>query len=189
VLIEVGGSRPSYLLGTAEPEVVRCMDEHIKPGDVFYDLGANVGYFSLVAAALGARVVAFEPFPDNLRLLQRNAEGRDVEVRPVAVSDREGFASFEAGPTSQDGKLGEGDLTVPTVALDGDPTFVKVDVEGAELDVVRGMRCHPNVVLVELHDEPYSFEHPVAVELANRGYRLSWLEQERSWAPHLLAVS
>lgn len=193
--IEVGDSRPSYLLGTAERAVQDAMAERLGPGDVFYDLGANVGYFSMVAAALGAKVYAYEPFPSNVALLERNARGLPIAVRPSAASDRAGEGAFAEGPTSQDGKLSDsGGLTVRTVALDDEtpaPTFVKIDVEGAEAAVLEGMRRtlseHHPVVLVELHDEPYTFEHPVALGLLEHGYQLSWLERERGWAPHLLA--
>src|SRR5262245_36111858 len=62
-------------LGTYEMDLQRLIVSSLKPGDVFYDVGANVGFFSLLAASLvGSRgtVIAFEPLPRNIALLQQN---------------------------------------------------------------------------------------------------------------------
>jgi FkbM family methyltransferase len=209
--MNVGDSRPSYLLGTAEQEVQEFIAEHLQRGGVFYDLGANVGYFTLVGASLvgkEGRVRAYEPFPDNAELLRHNVAANglvQVEVVEAAVSDSAGQASFEVGPTSQDGRLGEGGVTVRTQRVDDDvaagapvPTLVKIDVEGAELAALTGMRetleRHRPTVLCELHERPFDLDaHPVAGLLRELGYRLAWLEEGvedgKHWAPHLVAVA
>ena len=84
LLMDLAGSRPSYLLGTAEPDVVRFFEQTIQPGDTVFDLGANVGYFTLIAAALtgpDGRVVAYEPIPANAAALRRNVQLERVVKR------------------------------------------------------------------------------------------------------------
>lgn len=72
------------------------MAERLKPGDVFVDVGANIGYFSLLASKLvgpGGRVVAIEASPEVFDLLRRNLElnkAHNVRAVNVAISDREG---------------------------------------------------------------------------------------------------
>ena len=207
MVIDVAGSRPSYILGTAEPEVRDFLASHLKPGGSFYDLGANIGYFTLVGASLvgpAGAVRSYEPFPANLAALRRNVELNalsNVVIVPAAVADRAGEARFEVGPTDQDGRIGEGDLVVRTVSIDDElasgappPTVVKIDVEGAEGKVLEGMsatlRDRRPIVLCELHEDPFDLDaHPVARALAAHGYELAWLTDEPGlWAPHLVGL-
>jgi FkbM family methyltransferase len=132
----------------------------LRRGDCVIDVGANVGYFSLVAAELvgpEGSVHAFEPAPQVLPLLQENARlnpQANLQVHGAAVTDRSGQTRFYAAPRGRSGyssirDLGEqtsGVSSVPTVALDAlldefpPVRLVKIDVEGAELCVLRGMR-------------------------------------------------
>jgi FkbM family methyltransferase len=214
LVMDVSGSRPSYLLGTAEPEVVEIFERYVRPGGVALDLGANVGFFTLVSAALVGRegkVVAFEPLPQNAEALRRNVAINDLDqvaVVEAAVSDAEGHADLTIGPSDQQASLtvqrSSEHIRVPTVTIDDEmrrrdlvPTFVKIDVEGAEdaslIGAAHTLRhCRP-VVLCEVHTDRPSLEHPVPRLLAGLGYRVSWLEDEATagetfWAPHLLAV-
>jgi FkbM family methyltransferase len=132
----------------------------VRPGDVVYDLGANVGFYTLLAARLAgptARVVAFEPVPRNLGYLRRHIalnQCENVTVVAAAVSDRSGTARFRDGPAHTVGTLARdgggydgggydgGGYDVEVVALDAypgpAPRVIKIDVEGAEADVLRG---------------------------------------------------
>jgi FkbM family methyltransferase len=149
----------------------------LRPGDRFLDVGANFGLYTLGAAAKvggAGKVVAFEPTPASAELVRRNAAlngfSRRVEVHAVAVSDGDGTVEFSANGTScqnaisafkpfqgSNGRLET--LVVPTVALDShfDPAFrtvAKIDVEGAELLVLRGapkLLASPARIFVELH--------------------------------------
>lgn len=135
----------------------------IGPGDQVWDLGANVGVFSFAAAARGGSVLAVEPDPFLAGLLRRSArlqENRelDVEVLSVAMSSRFDLATFaiaERGRASNSllevrSRVTAGGvrdrLTVPLLTLDmlasvrTPPSFLKIDVEGAELDVLTGGR-------------------------------------------------
>jgi len=132
----------------------------LRPGDCVLDVGANLGYFSLVAAELvgpAGCVHAFEPAPQVLPLLQENARlnpQANLQVHGVAVSDCCGQTRFFAAPRGRSGYSSIRDLgaetsvisTVPTITLDAllpqlpPVRLVKIDVEGAELRVLRGMR-------------------------------------------------
>jgi FkbM family methyltransferase len=159
----------------------------VRPGDVVYDLGANVGYYSLAAARrVGphGRVIAFEPLPDVADVLERHlaVNGiRNVTVERCAVSDEDGEAWFDPGVGSAYGRLSEtGRIRVPTVSLDRFcavrglplPNVVKIDVEGAELQALRGAvgilrRARPRVML-SLHTAEMQRECPAL--LASLGY-------------------
>jgi FkbM family methyltransferase len=213
LLMDVAGSRPSYVLGTAEPEVTSFLATNIRPNDVVFDLGANVGYFTLVAAQLvrpSGRVVAVEPLPSNVAALRRNVELNKLEnvtVVEAAVSNSEGTASLALGDSDQSSSLilqrGATSIEVPTVTIDGlvrsldvEPSLIKMDVEGAELGVIEGgantLSTARPTVLCELHTDRPSFSLPVPSALDAMGYELCWIEpaayeQEIFWAPHLVA--
>src|SRR4051812_34436716 len=210
LLIDVADSRPSYILGIAEEDVQGFLVEHLRAGASFYDLGANVGYFSLVAARLvggSGHVRAYEPLPYNAEVLRSNVARNalaNVTVVEAAVSASSGEALFEEGPTGQDGHLGQGTLRVRTVTLDDEvadgappPTLVKLDIEGAEHDALRGARetltRHRPVILCEMHADPWELDrNPVPVLLSELGYRVSWLEEGvdsgEFWAPHVVGI-
>jgi FkbM family methyltransferase len=84
---------------TYEPHVASRLQQCLAPGGVFVDIGANVGYYTLLAAhrvGSAGRVIAFEPNPTSLKVLLLNTrpEGERIRVYPFAVSDREGFLSL-----------------------------------------------------------------------------------------------
>ena len=146
-----------FLDGLYERSLVEWMRGALGRHDVFWDVGANVGAVSVVAARLGARVVAFEPDPRSRRWLERNLRANHltkVTVVPDALGDRERTASLyqsdrtNTGRSSLDpSRAGRGG-TVPTRVLRADtfaarhpdlaPTVMKIDVEGAEHLVLRG---------------------------------------------------
>jgi len=151
----------SYLLGTAELHLQRAISKFVHRGDTVYDVGANVGYVSLsLSRQVGPRgkVAAFEPVPQNLRLLRENIEENqlaNIEVFDVAASDKDGEALIRIPQNLSMASLiwhTENAACIQhatrTVAIDdlvqagrlGFPRFVKIDVEGAEALVLRGMR-------------------------------------------------
>jgi FkbM family methyltransferase len=154
----------AYWLGSYERPVQRFLRENVREGDVVYDVGAHVGFFSVCAASLGARVVAVEPDAENAARLRANAElnGLPVAVVEAAAWDETGTVDLVAGGSAKEfvAVPGEG---VASVSLDdlaglhGSPTLVKLDVEGAESRVLAGARrvlaeASP-VVLCELHGD------------------------------------
>lgn len=141
-----------------EPETTSTITNFLKPGMAFADVGAYVGQYTLLAAGLGATVHAFEADPQTYDLLAHNVATnmlRNVRVNHSAVSDQCGFATFYRGPAD---RMWGGSLkpleeratpaSVPTVTLDayaaqqgiGRIDLMKIDVEGAELQALRGAR-------------------------------------------------
>jgi FkbM family methyltransferase len=135
---------------------------------VVVDAGAHVGTFAATAAAHATQVVAVEPNPDNLSLLRANLarNGIDnVEIVEGALWPGEGEVELAmAGPTSAGSIVGDGDgttLTVPTVDLDalvrrvGAVDLLKVDIEGAEFEVLRAVSpatlAQIDTIVGELH--------------------------------------
>jgi FkbM family methyltransferase len=125
--------------------------------DVFVDVGANVGFFTCLAHSLDAHVVAIEPLPGNFQFLIANLQENgwlDVEVFPVGVSDQPGLLSFYGAGVGASlvrgwaGKKTAPEQVLPLSTLDillqgrfvEERLFVKIDVEGAEYDVLQGAR-------------------------------------------------
>jgi FkbM family methyltransferase len=156
-----GESCPELALGTYEVPIQNIFTQHLKPGDVFYDIGANVGFFSIIAAKLvgdGGKVYAFEPGEGNANSIRHNARLNNfnhIEVIEKAVSHTSGegqllLAKYSGGhalATADAPPDLAGEVTVDLVSIDdliaqnkiAPPNFVKIDVEGAELDVLKGM--------------------------------------------------
>lgn len=142
-------------LGTYELAMQQRMEALVPPGSVFCDIGAQAGFYTLLASRLvgeKGRVFAFEPAPGNIKNLRRHLEINWIEnvtLFEAAVSDQPGEAWFDLGVSSATGSLSDsGSLCVPLVSLDNlleegqivPPNFLKIDVEGAELQVLQGAR-------------------------------------------------
>ena len=183
----VGSATHGSWLGTYEREKQRRFARAISAGGVVFDLGANVGLYTMIAA-IGAgetgRVFAFEPLPRNVAFLRMhlrlNGIG-NVEVVEAAVSDVAGTIAFdERGGPALGGISPGGTLRVATVTLDDlvataavpPPDVLKIDIEGGELHALRGAHkvleeARPVVFLAthgsRLHVECHAF-------LESRGY-------------------
>jgi FkbM family methyltransferase len=172
-----GGANAGYVLGTYEPLMQQAFLRILQPGMCVYDVGANVGYLTILAAKLvgpKGQIVAFEPLAANARQIQHNAELNSfthVRVRQEALGDKEGQAAFRVSAESGWGKLAyvgavsqeTAIIEVPVRKLDSITAggelprvhLMKIDVEGAEVDVLRGaietLRAERPFLLVELH--------------------------------------
>ncbi len=192
--------------GWYEPQETRILARVLAPGAVFVDVGANWGYFTLVAGGrVGAagRVVALEPEPRLCASLASNVALNGlamVTVRRTAAAAGTGqmaFAAFDAdsdnwGTSHAVAGGGRGDFECATVALDdlldgegaGRVDLVKIDVEGGELDVLDGMRAglaagRYRYALIECHPEA----------LASRGASVAaCLDRLRAAAYRLWAI-
>jgi FkbM family methyltransferase len=186
-----------YLFGTAEPEEQAALARYLKAGDVFYDLGANIGFFAVLAARLvgnSGRVYAFEPNPECSTEVRRNADLNGfshVEVVEAAVSSKSGRARLRLGDTNLSSAIaGSSDAGIDVALTTVDdfmrdrsprpPTLVMIDVEGAEIDVLRGMRetitRHCPVIMCEVHWIGAEFLRYCAQHLAPAGYVVEPLE-------------
>lgn len=194
-----------YWLGTYEPELQSGILALVKPGMIAYDVGANIGYISLLLAkAVGesGSVYAFEALPENLARLRvnlaLNAKQDVVKVVAGAVVDRTEPVHFRVGPSTGMGKA-EGSagrldihyadsILVDGFALDDyiyrannpEPEVIKIDIEGGEALALPGMRrvlvkARP-LVFLELHGPDAA---SVAwQELHSAGYRVCYLSPE-----------
>lgn len=168
-----------YWLGTYEPAMQQAILESLRAGQSAYDVGANIGYVTMMLAHVVSSyglVVAFEPLAENFARLQENLSLNKLgdRVKPInaAVGDRKGEGEFLVHSSRAMGKLSgsagrsesyQRRIRVPIVALDEyvldgggrPPDLVKIDVEGGEHAVLSGMRqvlekYHPTILL-ELH--------------------------------------
>lgn len=147
---------------TWNAEEYRAFKADIAPGDVVFDVGANLGAYSLLFAQWtgpGGHVYAFEPAPEARRGLERHVQLNRVQdrltVRPEAVSAADGTVQFLASGPRGDNRIAGGAahgsnrrIDVTTTSIDAfcaahrvNPTLIKIDVEGAELDVLKGARA------------------------------------------------
>lgn len=182
-------------LGSYEYHKQKALQHELKTGDVVYDVGANVGFYTLLASVLvgeTGHVYSFEPFPENLRDLRRHLEMNHVNnctVVDAAVSSADGEAVFDPSDDRCTGRLAaKGVLRVRTLALDGlvsrkeirPPKVMKIDIEGAELECLRGasdliQESHP-IIFLATHGREI---HSACIEiLAKWNYRLTSLDEQ-----------
>jgi FkbM family methyltransferase len=166
--------RIAYATGVYEPAVATLIRRRLRPGDTFIDVGANIGYFVLVAARTvgpGGTVLAFEPQPEVRRALADNLrlnEISNVVVRPEALGPSHGDVTFFAGPGHDTGlgslrPLDQGiQICVRQIPFDEIAagveriSMIKIDVEGGETGVLQGMTrtltAHHPEIIVEVTD-------------------------------------
>jgi FkbM family methyltransferase len=199
----------NYLRGDAELPVQKILAERLRPGMVFYDLGANIGLFTLLAARLvgdSGKVFSFEPDPENAARLRRNIQrNRFANVTVVekgiwSASTKLNF--LKSGADSPDHGIGKfsttengaGGTLTECVSLDDftrdagatPPDALKCDVEGAEVEALCGgaklfQSRHPWIVC-EMHSDA---NRRAAIELLeNFGYAVRALDGD-----HVLAMA
>jgi FkbM family methyltransferase len=189
----------SRWLGTYEPELAEAVREFIKPGMIVYDVGANIGYVSMLlahAARPSGQVFAFEALPANIERIRANIGLNGLEERihliPQAVADQSGELTFYvhesvgmgkvAGSAGRPDQQYQAEIRVSSISLDEyvyqhghpAPDVVKMDIEGGEVLALPGMkrilREHHPLLLLELHG-PES-EQVAWRTLTEAGYRL-----------------
>jgi FkbM family methyltransferase len=146
-----GSATHGAWLGSYELDKQRLFVEHVRRGNVIYDIGANVGVYTLLSSVLvgnDGHVYAFEPSPQNLYFLRAHVARNhlsNVTLIGKAVGAAVGTVKF----TSNRGLMGRvddsGDIAVSVTSIDAfvdaghrPPTLMKIDVEGAEADVLSG---------------------------------------------------
>ena len=148
----VGASTHGCWLGTFEAEKIAAFRNEIRRESIVYDLGANAGIYTLLAAsrAPAGHVYSFEPLERNLEFLRRHIELNrftNCTVIPAAVHSSSGWAQFAEGPAPEMAALATGGaLRVKTLALDQlrqsgtlpAPHLIKMDIEGSELEALHG---------------------------------------------------
>jgi FkbM family methyltransferase len=146
-LHRTGASKAVYANPPDHPEML-VWEQHLRPGDLFVDVGANVGTYSVWAADLGAEVIALEPASDTFALLQENMalNGYRARLIQAAVGATAGTVGFTSGQDCTNHLDPDGGVRVPLVALDdivGHRTVdgMKIDIEGFEIEALKGARC------------------------------------------------
>lgn len=165
----IGSQRHAFWLGSYEPHMQKLIAQELKPGGVFYDVGANVGFYSLLGSLLvrSGKVFAFEPLPSNVAYLYKHLvlnSVANVEVFELAICDSVGASFFQQEGTGAMGHLhADGSLRVNTATLDSllqqqriaPPDYIKMDIEGAEPKALLGAKLcfqkHRPVVFLATH--------------------------------------
>lgn len=187
-------------LSSHEPHLRRAITDLTRPGMVAYDIGANVGIFTLLFAHLvgeRGRVVAFEPEPNNITCLAQTLEINSLEnvkLLTCAVGNSIGHASFDRRGGAFSGRLiGSEPGYKPTTNTDDvevttidhlvnqggypPPDIVKIDVEGNEGMVLEGMKnvlsSHSPIIVCELHPHLGDPTERVRESLEQHGYSIS----------------
>lgn len=172
------GSIAGYAVGISEPDLQAALQLLASEGMIAYDIGANVGFFSVLLAHLvgpTGQVYSFEPLPANARQILYNARLNgfsNIHVDIAAVGQNESKAAFRVTDFSTTGKLESiGSVNVQMDAITARvrqldamvahrdipaPALVKIDVEGAESEVLKGasdiLRGPRPILLIELHN-------------------------------------
>lgn len=179
-----------YWIGIYELPVQKCLSRELKPGDVFYDIGAGAGFFTLLGSkCVGEKghVFAFEPMPENIKTISNQLKINNVtntSLIEAALSDSVGNVELHKGPNLsaasierwQDNK--NQSITVKTTTLDElsmttrPPDFIKMDIEGAEFLALKGARKllnskNPPRLLIELHGKDIAEEVRIFLEKEN----------------------
>ena len=191
-------SEKDYWLGTYEADLQAAARHFIQPGMTVYDVGANIGYISLMAARLNGpdgKVFSFEALPANLERLEQNRALNQLEqriqIQPAAVVAESGPVTFfmhQSGAMGKaQGSAGREEqyqqkIEVNGLALDDFvyrqnqplPALVKMDIEGGEGMALAGMarmlKEAPPIFLIELHGEQAA--RGVWEQLSAHGYSL-----------------
>lgn len=197
---------PGILSGSYEREVVSIFNKYVRAGMGVIDVGANVGFFTMLAASLvgqSGSVLAVEPNPANVRLLEasRRANGfQNIEVALVAATEGTRVLILNAGEANGTTSLPataahvmEARTLVPAVSLDAlvpehrRIDFIKIDVEGAERIALSGAarlisRHHPTIVSELSPDSLVHYSGCTAKEyvefLIDFGYHISVIEKD-----------
>jgi len=191
-------SEKDYWLGTYETDLQAAAAKLIHPGSVVYDIGANIGYISLLSAQLSGltgKIFSFEALPANVERLKVNVAinglGSRITVIHAAVIDSSQPVTFLTHPSGAMGKaLGSagrdekysGRITVPGLAIDTfiydqnhpQPDLIKLDIEGGEGSALAGMQRllseKKPIFLIELHGEQAA--HQVWDRLIQHDYKI-----------------
>lgn len=195
-----------YWLGTYEPHLIQVIHSVCRGTMTVYDVGANLGYLSLIfarAVGSGGHVFSFEPLEANSARIRKHVELNGLEgvitVVPSAVAAHNGSALFLTHSSHAMGKLEQsagraaeytGHVEVSTIGLDEFcyelnnpvPDLVKIDIEGGAVDAVQGMtrlvaEARP-VMLVELHGHEEG--HAVWNLLTQNGYSIQRMDKNRT---------
>jgi FkbM family methyltransferase len=189
-------SGAKYLRGTQEVYKTEAFIKNFKKGEILFDIGAHVGYFSAMAALINdgtGGVFAFEPRPMNARFFRKHMKKnnfQNVTLFEAAVGDSEKDVKFDTGHGSATGHVStRGRMKVKQVSIDNMikkgilpfPDFIKIDVEGGEIEVLKGLTeiisiHHPKILVATHNNECHNYtmdflkRNNYKIEILNPGY-------------------
>ena len=178
-----------FVQGRYETDTVEILKQYIKPGQTVYDVGAHIGYLTIVMSELvgpEGKVVAFEPRPLNLIYLKKHLQKNNinnVRIIEAGVSDTAGAGKFDADHGTGTGRVStDGSLDIELVTLDDliaskqvpPPSLIKMDIEGGEMEALPGAKIllteYKPIIVLSTHGDKV---HDVCKKfLANIGYNI-----------------
>jgi FkbM family methyltransferase len=182
----------AHIRGTYELETQRAIDRMVAPGFICYDLGASIGYLSLLMARKAKMVYAFEPAAHASEEIRKHAAANhfdNITIVPNPVSDAARTVRFTQNANTYGSRIAEGESKWPTVELstitldqfvssNPAPDFIKIDVEDEEARVLEGARSILKMrkasICCELHSEKSA--RGVHQILSEYGYRITDLQ-------------
>jgi FkbM family methyltransferase len=166
-----------FILGTHEVYKTDAFLKNYKEGEVFFDIGAHVGYFSAIAAVINKgsdAIYAFEPRPMNATFFRKHMDinhFQNVTLFEAAVGETDGEVFFDMGHGSATGHISsDGKLRIRQVSIGKmvenhtlpSPGFIKIDVEGGEIEVLKGLTSviqssRPKMIVATHNPECHKF--------------------------------
>ena len=173
-IVSSGGD---FISGKQEPYKTEAFLKHFSPGEIFFDIGAHFGYFSSIAAVINkgnGKIFAFEPRPMNIRFFKKHMKinnFQNVTLIEAAAGESDGYVQFNTksgsatGFVTEDGGTRVRQVCINQLVKQGKlplPGFVKIDVEGGEIAVLRGMNeviasSRPRMIIATHNPECHEF--------------------------------
>lgn len=196
-----GSGDHAFFFGTYEKTIVDTFIQYAKKSNVIYDLGANVGYYTLLASKYVLKpgeVCAFEPLPQNIFYLKKHVELNkisNVHIFECAISNITGIVEFKELDDAQAGTICKNStmfnkiriVKINSITLDdlieneniSPPQLIKMDIEGAEFDALKGgkhllERYHPTIFLSTHNCHVKGIHKKCCDFLVDLGYNLSY---------------
>lgn len=172
-IVEMGGFK-MYHLGSLYDDsdfFVKVLQKNIRYGDLVLDVGANIGYYTMLMSKIvgdSGKVYAFEPEPKNFEILQKNIKINNIKnviIEKFALSDKIGKSYLQISKDSGQHRLSDSGLETQTTTIDNyfgnkKIDFIKMDAEGSEYNIFKGMKQRPNMITefyYKLLDSPEQF--------------------------------
>jgi FkbM family methyltransferase len=173
----IATSGGKFIQGDQETYKTDAFTKNFSAGDVLFDIGAHFGYYSAIAAMINngsGKIFAFEPRPMNANFFRKHMKKNDfknVTLIEAAVGESDKDVQFDTDHGSATGYVSNyGDLRVKQVSIDRmvrdgsipSPDFIKIDVEGGEIEVLKGSKeviakYRPKLIIATHNPDCYQF--------------------------------
>ncbi|MEN3046501.1 MAG: FkbM family methyltransferase [Candidatus Hydrothermales bacterium] len=187
-----GSGLISQWLGIYEKEIIKKIIKELKPNKIYYDIGAHVGYYTILFSKFAKLVYSFEPEPTNFYFLKENLKLnriKNVKILNIAIYSENREFNFDIKDDRTEGKIKDnGILKVCAFTIDYlclmknlyFPDLMKIDVEGAELEVLKGaikiLNLKKPKILISFHSE--DLKKDTILFLSNIGYNVKKIKED-----------